>query len=400
MIEQYHPAFYVPYSGNNSLQPINESQHSITSTFFIGTRLWKNSSLYFNPELAGGSGFSSTKGVAGFPNGETFRIGSPSPAIYLARLYFTQNIPLTKEYQIAEDDINQIKEKHYKKQLSIILGKYCAADFFDKNQYSHDPRTQFMNWALMSAGAWDYPANTRGYTWGGLIQYTSPRFEFRLGCNTVPTYANGPVLNFNLNKANATTMELQFNYSIRHQEGNIKLLSFYNNAPMGSYQIAVSSTDSADITLSRSNGRSKYGLSLNMEQHLNSWIGLFSRTSWNDGKNETWAFTEIDESTQIGLQLDGCEWKRNNDCFGIAEVIDGISKEHRNYLKKGGNGFMLGDGKLNYSPEYISEMYYSFNFKKYNTSISPDYQLIINPGYNKARKGPVNVFSVRVHVLI
>ncbi|MBI2722536.1 MAG: carbohydrate porin [Bacteroidetes bacterium] len=395
VITQYHPKFNASYSGVNSLQQNQETQSSLTTTLFFGARLWKGASFYFNPELAGGSGFSQTRGIAGYSNGETFRIASPAPAIYLARAYFKQNIFLSRKFSNTQDEINQVSEKETDKQFSFIIGKFSVADFFDGNVFSHNPRTQFMNWSLMSAGAWDYPANTRGYTSGAILQYSSPKFEYRYAFSAVSLTANGPVLNYNFLQANASTLEFQFNYS---KKGKIKLLTFYNNAPMGSYTKARARTDTIDITAERSFGRSKYGASLNLQHFLTENLGVFARVSYNDGNNETWSYTEIDQSAQIGLSLKGTRWKRVDDVIGAAVVVNGISPQHQAYLKKGGYGFIIGDGNLNYANEFISEIYYLFYIKKCFLSISPDYQLILNPAYNASRGGPVHVFSLRVHI--
>lgn len=397
VITQYHPAFTAKYTGFNSLHTPEETQTSLTSTMYLGLRLWEGASFHFNPELAGGSGFSQTRGVAGFPNGETFRIGSLAPAIYLARLYLEQTFALSKHYSICDDEFNQLKQKIYDRQFRVVVGKYSAADFFDFNKYSHDPREHFMNWSLMSNGAWDYPANTRGYTWGTLLEYTSPKLEARVGFNLEPTYANGPVLDWNVDKALASTAELQYNYSIGKSHGNIKVLVFSNKAAMGSYTLAVLNPDTTDIALTRKYSRTKNGICFNIEQEITDWIGVFARAGWNDGKNETWAFTEIDQSAQIGLSFYGKKWKRKYDEFGAAFVTNGISIYHQAYLKKGGYGFIIGDGNLNYKPEMITEVYYNFIIPKLNLSIAPDYQYIINPGYN-ADRGPVHVFSLRAHV--
>ncbi|MCW3076280.1 MAG: Carbohydrate-selective porin OprB, partial [Bacteroidetes bacterium] len=244
-------------------------------------------------------------------------------------------------------------------------------------------------------GAWDYPANTRGYTSGAILQYSTLFFECRYAFTAVPTTANGPVLNYNFLQANANTLEFQFNYS---KKGNIKLLAFYNNAPMGSYTKAAAHTDTIDITRERSFGRSKYGLSLNLQHNITDNLGLFARASYNDGNNETWDFTEIDQSAHIGLSLKGTKWKREDDVLGIASVVNGISPQHQAYLKKGGYGFIIGDGNLSYTNEFISEIYYLFLIKKWFLSISPGYQFILNPAYNASRKGPVHIFSLRAHV--
>lgn len=362
---------------------------------YFGARLWKGASFYFNPELSGGAGFSQARGIAGFTNGEAFRIGSSEPRIYLARAYYKQKFALGKTYNYLQDDLNQIHEKDFEKQVMIVVGKYSLADYFDCNQYSHDPRVHFQNWSLMSAGAWDYAANTRGYTVGGLIEVKTRLIEFRYGFNAVPKYANGPTLNYQMNQANANTAELQFNYG---KGSNIKLLGFYNNAPMGSYDLATKRSDTIDITLTRSLGRSKYGFVLNWQQKINDEVGLFARVSWNDGKNETWAFTEIDQSASMGVSFNGKKWNRENDAFGVAGVVNGISTNHQNYLKNGGYGFIIGDGNLNYKNEIIGEMYYAFKVPKWHLTFSPDYQIVFNPAYNADRKGPLHVLAGRVHL--
>lgn len=397
VITQYHPAFQALYTGFNSLHTGEETQSSLTTTAFFGLILWKGASLYINPELAGGSGFSQARGIAGFTNGETFRIGSPAPAIYLARGYLQQIFALSKNYTYTEDGLNQIREKNYEKQIRWIAGKYSVADFFDCNPLSHDPRSEFMNWALMSNGAWDYPANTRGYTVGSMLEYTSQRIEARVSFNLEPVYANGPTLDWNIDKALASTGELQFNYKFGKRNGNIKLLGFYNKAAMGSYTLAVLQPDSTDITATRKYSRNKYGWGINIEQELNDWIGAFARIGWNDGKNETWAFTEIDQSAQLGFVFNGKKWKRKYDRLGIAGVVNGISIYHQAYLKKGGYGFIIGDGNLNYAPECIGEIYYNLSLPKLSLTLTPDYQFVLNPAYNSDR-GPVHVFSIRVHV--
>ena len=403
LIDQWHSGFTTPYAGKFSLADRESAKLSFTSTLFLGRRLWKGAAVYFNPEVAGGSGLSAARGIAGFPNGETFRIGVSDPVLYLARLYLRQTFAIGTDTEVDEDDLNQVagpRPKHY---FAINLGKFSVADFFDQNSYSHDPRTQFMNWSLMSAGAWDYAANTRGYTVGGVLEYVTPDFALRLGSTLVPTYANGPLLNYHYGTAHAETVELTKGYRLGGRQGTLRVLGFRNVAPMGDYAAATAANprlhaDTSAVALFREPGRTKMGFAFNAEQELTKEVGLFARLSYNDGRYETWAFTEIDHSASLGVVSTGARWQRPDDRLGAAVVVNGISAEHQAYLAAGGYGFIIGDGMLNYGLEQIGEVYYSISLPRYHASISPDYQFILNPGYNRDRRGPVHVAGVRLHV--
>ena len=396
-IWQYHPNFQANYTGKNSLLTSEPGQVSFTGTLFAGRRLWKQATLYFNPEVAGGSGLSSATGVAGFPNGETFRIGSKQLKLYVARLYLEQKFAIGTGTNWEPDDLNQVQQHTPATYLSIKAGKFSIADFFDDNTYSHDPREQFMNWSLMSYGAWDYPANTRGYTIGAVAEYHTPGWAVRAGITQMPTYANGPTLDNQLSKAHGLTLEGEKNIRINNQPGMVRLLLFHNLARMGNYDEAVKNSQPPDIVAVRSNPRSKNGFGVSMEQKITSQTGIFVRGSWNDGNNETWAFTEIDRSLSGGIVWNGSAWSRQHDELGAAVVVNGISDPHRNYLKAGGYGFIIGDGNLNYGQEAIFEAYYKFSIPVVFLSLSPDYQFVLNPAYNKDR-GPVHIFGIRAHV--
>jgi high affinity Mn2+ porin len=257
-----------------------------------------------------------------------------------------------------------------------------------------------MSWALMSNGAWDFPANTRGYSPSFVLELVTPKHELRYGFSLVPTTANGMNMNWNINKAGSHTLEYTQHYKIAEKNGSLRFVSFFTIANMGNYNQSITLNPSApDVSSVRENGHSKYGFGINMEQYITKNLGMFLRASWNDGNNETWAFTEIDHTASVGFLLNGCKWKRKGDNIGIAYVVSGISKPHKDYLQAGGYGFMLGDGNLNYSLEHLAEIYYSAELVKNNIFISGAYQLIVNPGYNKDR-GMVNVFSVRIHAKI
>jgi high affinity Mn2+ porin len=403
-VMQGHPAFKAPYAGNNSLDSIKEQALSITSTLFLGRKLWKGGSVYFNPEIAGGKGMSSALGIAGFTNGECFRIGSPDPALYIARAFIRQHIAIGEnEKCTVESTLNQLGgEKVPSSRITITVGKFSIADVFDYNSNSHDPRTHFMNWSLMSNGAWDYPANTRGYTYGFIVELIKPTWAIRISEAMVPQKANGPLLDPNISKALAETIEFEKDFKIKGHKGAVRILAFRNLSRGGNYEKVINQyTSGIDTSLNVNTltayGSKKYGIAINAEQNLNEYIGIFVRASWNDGKTATWAFTEIDQSASIGTNINGIKWKRENDVLGIGSVINGISKKHLDFLNIGGYGFMIGDGKLpHYGLETIGEIYYSAQVTK-SLWLTADYQYIKNPAYNRDR-GPVHVWAIRGHI--
>ena len=401
IIYQYHPNFISPYSGMNSLMATEKPSLSISATAFLGVKLWKYGFAYYNPEVTGGSGFSQTRGVAGFPNGEVYRVSDPAPGGSHARYYIRQLFALSNETQTVDDGLNQVKAKIPTAYFSLTLGKFSVLDFFDNNKYAHDPRTQFYNWSLMGNGAWDYPANTKGYTYGGVIELVKPLWAIRYCMVTVPKIANGQDMDKDLRHANANALEFEHKYELGKQNGTFRVIGFYNKARMGNYKKAVEyGTRTGNIAHAIDSvnevGNNKYGIGINVDQTLTDRIGLFFRASINDGKNETWAFTEIDRAISLGIQVNGDTWKRNSDKLGIALLANGLSKDHRNYMAAGGYGFIIGDGTLNYQPEMITEIYYSINMHNTPFYISPDYQFIMNPGYDKHR-GPVHAFGLRAH---
>lgn len=407
VISQDHLAFRSLYSGKNSLPAQAEwGATSITSTLFFGRTLWKNGAFYFDPEISGGNGLGASLGVAGALNGETYRVGNATPSVFIARAFFQQLIPLSKDsFENVEDDVNQLKGKVATERITISAGKFAISDFFDDNQYSHDPRTQFLNWSLMSNGAWDYPANTRGYTFGIVTEFITPVWKIRLSSVAVPSIANSPKMEYDFTKAHSETIEIERKISLNKKPGTLRLLfsEMYSRAP--SYQSGITAIETNNTHLlnvfsgdakGKFFGGKKYTIGFSGDQQLNNWLGVFLRAGWNDGKDATWAFTEIDQTVSAGLSIKGILWKCPDDVFGIASVINGISPDHKEFLKAGGYGFIIGDGNLNYGHEGILEAYYNTHLTKFFT-LGLDYQFVNNPGYNKDR-GPVNAFAIRGHV--
>jgi len=407
-VYQMHPAFNSSVSGANSLNSDKEEALSLTTTLFIGRTLWKNASFYFNPEIAGGRGLSGVVGMGGAFNGETFRVGTETPTPYVARVYIQQHFAIgDSKKEDLDNDVNQVKENVPSSRITISAGKFGLSDFYDHNAYSHDPRTQFMNWSLMSGTGWDYPANVRGYTWGYVVELIKPTWEMRLSSALVPLVPNGPWMDWNYTKAHSETFEIEKKLKIKNRSGKIRLLLYNTLSKAANYKDATEKLkkgDSSMVALFTGDsqwyqyGGRKFGFGISFDQEILDGVGIFGRVSYGDGHSAIWAFTEVDQSASLGLSISGKRWKRSDDRFGLAVVVDGLSQDHLDYLNAGGKTFMLGDGKgnYNYGYEQILETYYNLNISS-SLWLTFDYQFAVNPGYNK-NHGPVNVFGLRTHI--
>jgi high affinity Mn2+ porin len=399
-IYQYKPAFPAPYTGTNSIIPGEEKQNSLTATLYFGARLWRGAELYINPEVAGGSGLSGAFGLGASTNGETFRVGDPAPTLYLGRGYLSQTFAIGAAKSVVDEQANEVGGAKPTNYLRFLLGKLSLGDIFDNNEIANAPRTQYMNWCLMNNGSWDYAANTRGYTYAfvGILQHNTMTYEAAMAM--LPKVANGPDLNTDLSQAYSLNAEVSKEVTLKNKrKGNIRLMGFYNNGHMGNYRDAINYPliTGPDIVSTRQYGRTKYGFGLSTDLELSSNAGVFFRCGWNDGHNETWAFTEVDQAISAGITFNGETWRRNEDRLGIALLANGLSQDHRDYLAHGGLGFQLGDGHLSYGHEAAVEVYYSCKPVAAGLWLTGDYQFVVNPGYN-ADRGPVHVFSLRLHV--
>jgi high affinity Mn2+ porin len=375
-----------------------ESATAFVSTLYADLRLWPGAELLFNPEMSGGKGLSKTLGVAAFPSGIVYRVGDPAPAVYVARLALSQTFDLGGGRVTNEAGANELAGTRDRDVLAISAGRLSVTDVFDGNRYAHDPTERFFNWALFASGAWDYPADTRGYTWGVLADLAIDWWSARAGIALEPQYANLAQMDWRIGKSHGLMAEYEARYSLGERKGAASMLVFLNQARMGSYQQVLDNPAAYgnDVAATRDDGRTKYGFAISVEQELTPTAGAFLRLSWNDGAHESWAFTEIDRSFAIGAVQNGALWSRPRDEAGVALVVDGLSDVHRRYLAGGGYGFIIGDGALSYGPEIVSDVYYKVRFAD-NLSFSGLYQPIINPGYNRDR-GPVHVFTGRLHL--
>ena len=399
-IGQYHGTFHAPYQGTNSLHSTSERDASLTTTLYLGIRLAKNWQLYFDPEIAGGRGFSGVTGIANFPNGELPRVASATPKPYLARLYTTYDFGFGDEKESFESDMNQLSGTRPMKRYSITAGRFTITDFFDNNRYSHDPRMQFMGWSAMYNGAWDYSADTRGYTWGWEHEFHTRNWTFRYASTAMSKTANGLRFDRRLFRDRGDAYEVERRYKFLGHDGALRVLAYQNRADSGSYgealKIGAQTGQTPDINLTLKIGRLKYGTGVSWDQELAKDLGTFVRLGWNDGKTQSFEFTAIDRLASGGLSLGGSRWHRKEDTVATALIVAGISGVHANYLAHGGLDFIIGDGKLQYGPEYTWESYYSARVLP-GVFTTFDLQHIANPAFNQAR-GPLWVESVRVHL--
>ena len=399
-IGQHHGTFNSPYQGPLSLEDTSESDVSLTTTLFFALRLGQGTTFVFDPEIAGGRGFSHVDGLANPSNGELPRVASATPKPYVARLYLSHDFGFDDAVEHVESDENQLAGDRPVVRYTITAGRFSLSDFFDDNSYTHDPRTQFMAWGLMYNGAWDYPADTRGYTWGIVNEFHTRNWSFRYGVSAEPSVANGGRFDRRLFVDQGQTFEEERRYSLNNHLGALRWLQYMNRTRSGSYVAAVHLAQQTgsipDVAAITHPGTLKYGTGVNMEQELSRDVGLFSRLGWNDGKTEDFAFTAIDRLAEAGVSVKGTSWKRKDDVVATAFAAAGISGVHAVYLAMGGLDFLLGDGKLNYAPEYLWESYYSARVVR-GFFATFDLQHYNNPAYNHDR-GPVWVESIRLHI--
>ena len=405
IIYQNMPPFPSPYEGRNSLTPEHGEGHGHTETYgiYLGSQIAPTLQTYLDVEQARGNGIGHAVGLGGITNGDVIRSGSVELGQdpYIARFYLRYLIPFSQGKEpLTTRGMDQLPGNDPKSRVEIKLGKMASTDDFDLNRYANNTRTQFMNWGLINNTAWDFAADTRGYTYGIVIALVEPSWRLAFGTYQMPTTANGNEFDSHLDEARADNLELTVK---PNQQGTVvRFLAYHNQARMGNYAEATSlglaTSTTPDITADERYGRSKYGYGLNVEQPFadEGETGAFARIGWDDGRNEDFAFTEVDRHLSTGIQVSGTHWGRTDDRLGVAYVWHGLSPEHRDYLAAGGSGFLLGDGKLTYGLEQIFETYYRVQMGQY-AQLSPDFQYIQNPGYNRDR-GPVEVYSLRLRL--
>jgi high affinity Mn2+ porin len=402
IILQWHPAFPAKYSGPNSLHSFGENATSKVYTLYLGYELTSTTEVFLDIESAGGRGVSDAFGLAGFTNLDVVRNPALGEVPYLARVMLRQIIPLSHDRIEAERDQFHLATSLPARRIEFRIGKFGLPDFLDLNTWGTDSHLQFLNWTVDNNGAYDYAANTRGYTDGALLEFDDRHWSVRFVEALMPKVANGIHLDADLARARAENLEFELRGSpFAHRKGTVRFLSYLNHADMGNYRQAIADyeageTPTPDIISTRHQGRHRYGFDLNFEQEITPNVGVFGRLGWSDGRNESFAYTEDDRTLELGVFGFGSRWHRRNDRLGGVFVANAIVAAHQQYLALGGLGFLLGDGGLTYGPEKILETFYTAHLWR-GLFASLDLQHINNPGYNKDR-GPVLMPSARFHV--
>ncbi len=418
IIFQAHAPFHSPYSGPNSLLSRGEYKTSLIGTLYLGAELLRSPHHHlealYDEESAGGRGISEALGLAGFTNLDVVRNPSLGPIPYMARVELHQTIGLSPILTHADRGPFSLATQVPDRRIELRVGKMSLPDFFDINTIGTDSHLQFLNWTADNNGAWDYAADTRGYTNAAIAEYDDKNFSARYGLALMPVVANDVKLDWNLSRASGQNIEFEWRHNLLgplvhpDRKGTIRALSFVNHAHMGLYRAANQAflahiDPTPDITKHETYSAVKYGFGLNAEQELTDSARIFGRFGWNEGQHESFAYTEVDQTFEFGGDyglrngLPGLRsLHRPNDKLGLAFVSNAIKRDHQAYLRLGGLGFLLGDGNLNYAREDILETYYTLHTWR-GLYYSLDAQYINHPGYNQDR-GPVLVESVRMHI--
>jgi high affinity Mn2+ porin len=392
--------FDAPYTGPQSLVTHPESSYSLSFTAYLGARLWHGGELYANPEAFQAHPLSHLVGIAGVPNGELQKASGEELRAYGARLFLRQSFGLGGESFEVAPGLNQLAAHYQRRRLVFTIGKFPLTDLFERNTYANDPRTQFLNWALITYGAYDYAGDARGYDIGGAMELYWEDWVFRAGRGMEPIVANGRSLHYNLFRTHGDQVEIEHDHVLYGHSGVVRVLAYRNLANAGNYRealaVAAATGSVPDITSVRAL-RAKTGYGLSVEQTLSPSLAVWARGLWCDCKVEEYAFAEIDNSISAGVSVKGSGWRRPDDTVGVAFSVNGLSPSHRDYLAAGGLGGFLGDGQLNYAREQDYEAYYSALVYR-GVHLTLDYQRIVNPGFNADRHGPVHLLSGRLHV--
>ncbi len=399
-IAQRKPSFNSAYTlpGFNSLSPQSEVSHTATATGYLGVRLWCGAAFYVNGEAVIGVPFSNLQGLAAVPNSEVQKASGPNPLFYMPRAYLQQTWSLGGEREQVSSGLNQLAGSVQSRRLVLSVGKLSVMDIFDGNAYAHDGRRDFFNWVNVAGGAYDYAADVRGYSIGAALEGYYDAWAIRAGRFMEPRESNGLQLNFSIATFHGDQVEVEHSHELGGLPGKLRALAFRNVALMGRFDDALAYAAQNGGNPDVANVRhlnTKYGYVLGMDQEVAKDVGVFARLSWNNGQTEMFSYTEVERSASLGASVNGKRWRRDGDTVGAAYTVNELSKVHQDYLAASGTGFLIGDGRLDYHPEKLTEIYYSLNVRR-KTWITANWQHVANPAYN-ADRGPVDIFGVRVH---
>ncbi|HKO47860.1 MAG TPA: carbohydrate porin [Polyangiaceae bacterium] len=419
-ISSWKAPFSAEYSNLNgsshSLSAEGEHSFTATATLYVGLALWRGAEAYLVPELISSRPLSGLAGLgAEIQNFELQKQGSLTPSVYLSRVYLSQTINLGGTRVQRASGPMQLGTTSDSRRLVFVVGNYSVLDFFDRNGVVGDPRRQFLSMAFLAHGANDFGADSRGYTFGGLVELHFDDWVFRAGRFAAPKEPNQLALDYRLTRYYSDQAELQHAHRVLGRPGVVRLLGYRNRANMGGFADAVAAFQAnpsknaaacSNFNYDSENAtapdfcwvrepRIKVGLGVSFEQQLTSDIGVFARGMVSDGRSEVYSYTSADRSASLGAVVHGAAWRRRFDVIGTAYAASWISSAHGQYLALGGIDGFIGDGRLTRASERVLELFYSLHVVG-SLTLSADYQHISNPGYNSDR-GPVNVLSGRVH---
>jgi len=395
--EQAASDFYSPYTGPNSLPP-KANDETVDLSLFMGARMWSGAQIWINPEIDQGFGLNGTLGVAGFPSGEAYRVGEDQPYLRLPRMFVRQTLNLDDNRESVEPAQMQLGGSRSPNRWVFTLGKIAVPDIFDTNRCAHDSRNDFLNWAALDAGSFDYAADAWGYTVGAAAERYKGSWALRFGIFDLSNIPNSTDLEPAFHEFQYDA-EIEKGFDIGGRPGKVRLTAFDSRGRMGLLDEAVALAESTGMPVNIAavrQYRSRLGASLNLEQELAADLGVFARVGKAAGNVEAYEFTEIDRTLSAGMSLQGARWARAEDTVGLAGIMNGISAAREQYLNAGGLGILIGDGKLPHpGNEKIIETYYSLALL-HLAHLTFDYQYIVNPAYNRDR-GPVSIYALRLH---
>jgi len=398
-ILQYYPAFHSPFQGPNSFRPQATWGNTFDATLYAGFRPWAGAEVWTDLEMYQGFAPNNTLGAAGYVNGDGAKVGRAHPYARVARAFVRQTIDLGGGPDDAEADLNQLAAHRTKDRLVLTAGKFNVTDIFDNNRYAHDPREDFLNWSMITAGSFDYAADAWGYTYGAAAEWYRGDWTWRAGVFDLSIVPNNATLTSDFHQFQPVG-EAERRFTWNGRDGAVRLTGFVTRGRMARYDdataLARASGRPADVAQVRRYA-SRPGADLNFEQEVADGIGVFGRLGADDGRYESYEYTDIDQTAQLGVSVSGARWGRKDDTFAVAAVGNRLSRAGERYLDAGGLGILVGDGRLPHpGAEQILEAYYAIALAK-DVRLTLDDQFVGHPAYNRDR-GPVNVFGLRLHI--
>ena len=389
---QGHPGFRSPYRAEGSMRPAAQAANTLSTDLVVGRRLWAGAEAVVDLSVTRGYGLANSTGVAAYPNNEAFRLGSTAPAFFVPRAFFRQTIGLSADMAEAEEDPLRFTAPLPRERVTITIGKFSTWDIFDRSAYAHDARTQFLNWALVGAGAVDYAADARGWTVGAAAEWEDGTWGLRAGAFQVARRVNGLFLDPAPTRAFQLLGEVDRFTRLGGRPGAVRLILGLSRTRQSRWG-ELDPRDPESFELNPSGYRAKRMAALTFEQELADELGAFARLSWNDGRTQNWMFTEMDRAISAGLSLKGGRWGRPEDTVGLGGNVGWASEGRRRYLAAGGIGFITGDGALRGGAEYVAEAFYDAAVAP-GINLALDVQHAANPAYNRDR-GPITFVALR-----